>query len=73
MSNTNATKIIHGSPFDRGGADSYYQRGREPHWYPQGTYNGERITEERMTESEIAQYHAGFDQNEQIQNFKNWN
>ena len=32
----------HGSPFDRGGADSYYRRGFDPHWYPGGTYQGER-------------------------------
>jgi len=24
----------HGSPFDRGAADSWYSRPQEPHWYP---------------------------------------
>ena len=32
----------HGSPFDRGSADSWYGRERKPHFYPNGTYNGRR-------------------------------
>jgi len=63
---------VHGSPYDRGSADSYYQRGRQPHWYPEGTGHGERVTEERMSVAEIAEYQAGFDHNEQIQHFKEW-
>lgn len=62
----------HGSPYDRGSADSYYRRGRQPHWYPEGTGHGERVTEERMSAAEIAEYHAGFDRNEQIRYFKEW-
>jgi len=62
----------HGSPYDRGSADSYYRRGPEPHWYPEGTYKGERVTEERMTAAQIAEYYAGFDCNERMQNFKEW-
>jgi hypothetical protein len=27
----------HGGPFDRGSADSYYGRVREPHFYVEGT------------------------------------
>ena len=66
-------KYVHGSPYDRGAADSYYHRAREPHWYPNGTYNGERVTEERMTDAEIADYHLGFSHNEQMGNYKDWN
>lgn len=62
----------HGSPYDRGSADSYYRRGPEPHWYPEGTYKGERVTEERMTAAQIEEYYAGFDCNERMQNFKEW-
>ena len=36
----------HGSPEDRGSADRYYRRSFNPHWYPYGTGNGEKITEE---------------------------
>jgi hypothetical protein len=41
----------HGSLFDRGSADAYYRRAFEPHWYPEGTYNGEKIT--NLTSEEI--------------------
>ena len=34
---------IHGSPFDRGSADSWYSRERKPHFYPNGTYNGNPV------------------------------
>ena len=35
----------HGSLYDRGRADSYYGRPRDPHWYPKGSYNGDKVTE----------------------------
>ena len=62
----------HGNPFDRGAADSYYNRGAKPHWYPEGTYNGEIVTEERMTAEEIQAYYAGYDYNEQYGDKKEW-
>jgi len=33
-----------GGLYDRGSADSYYQRGAKPHCYPNGTYNGPAVT-----------------------------
>jgi hypothetical protein len=33
----------HGSPFDRGSADSWYSRPQQPHWYPEGSYRGDRV------------------------------
>ena len=59
-----------GSPFDRGGADSYYRRGFNPHWYTLGTYKGDRIEKKDMTEQEIAAYLAGYTENEKLGNFK---
>ena len=53
---------IHGSPEDRGSADRYYHRGFNPHWYPEGTGNGEKITEDKMTVEEIALYKKGWDE-----------
>jgi hypothetical protein len=50
----------HGSPYDRGGADAYYGRRFDPHYYPSGTYFGKRITKEEMTEEEIREYAKGF-------------
>ena len=60
----------HGSLYDRGGADSYYGRRRDPHWYPDGTYNGEKVP--AVTAEEIAEYNAGYDDNEASGNKKEW-
>ena len=61
---------VHGSLYDRGSADSYYGRPREPHWYPAGTYQGPRVTD--LTEAEIEAYNAGYDCNEQYGDKKSW-
>ncbi len=62
----------HGGPFDRGSADSYYHRPRDPHWYPEGTYKGERITKDQMTPEQIQAYLAGYQYNEQFGDKKDW-
>jgi hypothetical protein len=60
----------HGNAFDRGSADSYYGRARDPHYYPNGTYNEPRVTE--LTNDEMEAYHAGYDYNEQFGDKKSW-
>lgn len=60
----------HGGPYDRGMADSYYRRPRSPHKYPNGTYNGERV--HILTVEETEAYNAGFDENEDAGDFKDW-
>jgi len=62
----------HGFPFDRGGADSYYDRPRDPHFYPNGTGNSPRINMSMMSAEEIEAYHAGYDENENSGNKKDW-
>ena len=62
----------HGSPYDRGAADSHYQRGPVPHWYPEGTYNGKRVEESEMTKEQIREYMIGFAENEAALDFKDW-
>jgi hypothetical protein len=62
----------HGSPFDRGSADSWYSRPREPHWYPTGSYNGDPIESQDMSMAELRAYFAGYDYNEQHGGKKNW-
>ena len=62
----------HGGPYDRGSADSYYRRPIQPHYYAAGTYSSERITEDKMTGDEIAAYMAGYLQNSEERNFKEW-
>ena len=62
----------HGGAYDRGAADSYYGRGRKPHYYVGDTYNSDIVTEERMTLQEIQDYNQGFDDNQASGNFKDW-
>ena len=69
MENKNYDKR-HGGPYDRGSADSYYRRGREPHYFVGATYQSPRIDESNMTREEIDAYNAGFDDNESEGNFK---
>ena len=60
----------HGNAFDRGSADSYYGRPRQPHYYPKGTYKGDPVT--ALTNDELEAYHAGYDYNEQLGDKKSW-
>ena len=53
----------HGSFFDRGAADSYNNRGREPHRGGVGGNSGPRIV--AVTAEEIEAYNAGYDYNKQ--------
>ena len=59
-----------GSPADRGQADSYCRRPRNPHWYPFGTATDVRYEEWDMNERQIKEYHTAFDQNEEDGWFK---
>ena len=68
----NAYDQRHGGPFDRGSADSYYGRPRNPHWYPEGTYKGEKISKDQMTPAEVQAYLAGYQWNEQFGDKKSW-
>ena len=70
MTLTNDVTKGHGSPFDRGGADSYYMRFPEPHYYPQGTYNGERVTD--LTPAQLSEYNLGYAENEAAGDYKDY-
>ena len=61
---------LHGGLFDRGSADSYYGRPRDPHWYPEGTGHGKQVT--NLNAAEIQEYLAGYDHNEQYGHKKSW-
>ena len=50
----------HGGPYDRGSADAWYARAPEPHFYPDGSYQGERIEEDKMTNLQREAYWAGY-------------
>jgi hypothetical protein len=60
----------HGSLWDRGSADSYYNRPQQPHWYPNGTGVAPMITD--LNDQERAEYVAGYEYNEQSGGKKNW-
>ena len=62
----------HGSPYDRGSADSYYGRGRRPHYYKGDTGSSERVEAKDMTPDEIVAYNAGYDDNEESGDKKQW-
>ena len=62
----------HGGAFDRGAADSYYHREIRPHYFVGGTYNSERVAEDKMTAKEIADYLAGYEWNEKFGDKKDW-
>jgi hypothetical protein len=52
----------HGGPYDRGSADSYYGRRRNPHYYVGGTGHSKPIM--RLTAKEREAYNAGYNDNE---------
>jgi hypothetical protein len=61
-----------GSPYDRGAADSYYGRPREPHYWPSGSYQGTMVPMDMMTVGEIDQYLHGYYWNEEYGDKKDW-
>ena len=62
----------HGGPYDRGAADSYYQRGFRPHYFVGDTYNSEEIQQSEMTLQECEEYAKGYRDNQASGNFKDW-
>ena len=53
----------HGCLFDRGSADSYYGRRRDPHYGGVGGESGPRV-DQGLTIAEITEYYAGYEYNE---------
>ena len=70
--NGRAYEVKHGDPFDRGSADSYYGRIRNPHKGGVGGLSGPRIESNEMTLQEIADYGAGYNYNEQFGDKKDY-
>jgi len=61
----------HGSLFDRGSADSYYGRPRDPHYGGQGGNSGPRV-DQGLSIDEITEYHRGYDHNERYGDKKDY-
>tara|TARA_R110002020_G_scaffold153565_1_gene332972 strand:- start:37 stop:255 length:219 start_codon:yes stop_codon:yes gene_type:complete len=52
----------HNSPKDRGSADRYYGRAFNPHyWRINDDKTMARVGQDKMTESQVADYRCGFD------------
>ncbi len=64
--------VEHGDPFDRGSADSYYGRIRNPHKGGVGGDSGPRIESNQMSLQEIADYGAGYNYNEKFGDKKDY-
>ena len=62
----------HGGPWDRGSADSWYSRPLAPHYYVGDTGSSELVQQSGMTETEIAEYYAGYEWNEKFGGKKEW-
>ena len=60
----------HGCLYDRGGADSYYGRRRDPHYGGVGGDSGNRV--DQLTTEEVAEYQAGYTYNELYGEKKDW-
>ena len=54
--------LRHGGPYDRGSADSYYGRPKEPHYYEWATYDSKKITD--LNTKELSEYNQGYDDQE---------
>lgn len=61
-----------GSAYDRGNADSYYQRGEDPHYYVGATYSSERVDITDKDSVEYKEYMLGYNDNERIGSHKEW-
>lgn len=60
----------HGSLYDRGSADSYYGRTRNPHFGGVGGHSGARV--DVNDQASVAEYMAGYNYNEQYGDKKNY-
>ena len=62
----------HGSPYDRGAADSYYGRDYWPHYFVGDTHKSRRVDMDQMTALELTAYTAGYRDNEANGDKKDW-
>ena len=56
----------HGSPFDRGSADSYYDRPFNPHYKKWVNGKFVKVLRVNMTNFEVDEYYTGYIENEKL-------
>ncbi len=54
----------HGSPYDRGSADSWYGRNPRPHFYIKSSLSSPKVEHDKMSDEETREYWRGYDDNE---------
>lgn len=62
----------HGGPFDRGAADSWYSRPKNPHYFVGASYMTTEVKEKDMAAADIQAYYAGYEHNEKFGGKKDW-
>ena len=62
----------HGSAYDRGGADAYYRRKFEPHYYKGDSYSSERIELLDPSTKDYQAYKQGYQDQVDSGDFKDW-
>lgn len=62
----------HGGPFDRGSADSHYNRPFEPHYYRGATHSTDIVLAVVMSVVELEAYAAGYEHNERYGDKKDY-
>lgn len=62
----------HGSPFDRGRADSWYGRKEHPHKWDFKKNETLGTVNINLTKTEIKDYYAGYEDNEKFGGKKEW-
>ncbi len=63
----------HGGPADRGSADAWYRRGRNPHKFQAGSYTSLKVEGSQLTPEEVAAYNKAFDEGMATGEHKDWN
>ena len=62
----------HGGAYDRGSADSYYGRGKSPHYYEGDSYTSKRIVLDDPNHEFYKAYMQGYEDNEKLGDKKDW-
>jgi hypothetical protein len=62
----------HGSPFDRGSADSWYSRPQLAHKMIHGPHGSRRVEAQDLTLQEMSDYYRGYEYNELHGGKKSW-
>jgi hypothetical protein len=62
----------HGGAYDRGGADAYYRRNFQPHYFKGDTYSSERIELLDPSTEDYKAYVRGYMDALEAGDFKDW-